>query len=55
MLYRFALGVGLLLLGAFVGRELSRGRPVRQALRAPRRAALIHPVTAPAPRKVSLH
>lgn len=54
MLYRFALGIGLLLLGAFVGRELSRTRPMRQALEAERHAALPRPA-APPTRKVWIH
>ena len=56
MLYRFALGIGLLLLGAFVGREMSRTRPVRQALKAQRHnVALLRPTAAPPSRKISIH
>lgn len=55
MLYRFALGIGLLLLGAFVGRETSRTAPVRRALRVQRQnMALLRP-TAPPSRKISIH
>ena len=55
MFYRLALGVGLLLLGAFVGREISRTRPVRQKLKAQRQhVALLRQTTAPT-RKVWIH
>jgi hypothetical protein len=38
MLYRLALGLGMLLVGLYVGREVSRTRPVRamRHARAPR-------------------
>ena len=55
MFYRFALGVGLLLLGAFVGREVSRTRPVRQQLKARRRQVALLPQPAAPTRKVWIH
>ncbi len=55
MFYRFALGVGLLLLGAFIGRELSQTRPARKMLRAQRNPVVaLRPVTSPT-RKISIH
>jgi len=54
MLYRFALGLGLVLLGAYVSRELSRTKPVRTAIKNTRPMRLERP-SAPARSKVYLH
>ena len=53
MFYRVALGFGLLLLGAVIGRELRRTAPVRKALQTQRRLHIIN--TPPATKKMSLH
>ena len=55
MFYRFALGVGLLLLGAFVGREVSRTRPIRKTLKAQRHHVALLRQTPPPTRKVWIH
>lgn len=56
MLYRFAIGLGLLLLGAYIGRELTRTQPVRTALLKDARPARLERPTSPPPRnKLYLH
>lgn len=58
MFYRVALGLGLLLLGAYIGRELTRTRPIRTALQERRNETrpthVEHPAT-PRRNKISLH
>lgn len=58
MLYRFALGLGLLLLGAYIGRELARTQPTRTALKERRtetRSARLEHLRTPAKSKIFLH
>lgn len=54
MLYRFALAVGLLVLGIHVGREIAHTKPMRAQLK---QARLTRPDRLSTPRtsKVSLH
>jgi len=55
MLYRVALGLGLLLLGAYIGRELSRTQPVRTSLKDARPLRLDRPTPSGGRSKVFLH
>jgi hypothetical protein len=55
MIYRFALGIGLLLLGLHVGREVARSRPARMALKQARaQQQQLKRLTVPA-QKISVH
>jgi hypothetical protein len=55
MLYRFALGLGLLLIGLHVGRETSRTRPARASIRQARvHRQVKQPLSVPN-QKVSVH
>lgn len=53
MLYRLAIGFGLLLLGAVIGRDFRRTAPTRKALQNRRRLHVI--ADAPPIKKISLH